>query len=76
MPKTDCRRESIRVAVNNDDYLEAIIYSEEGIPELCDEYEINLGGIKVNALLNAQKNMRVRVSLFNNTNTMLRLIAL
>lgn len=66
MPELECRREGVRVAVKNEDHIEAIIYTEQGVPEFCDEYEINLGGIKVNTDFNEIKNRRVRVSLFDN----------
>ncbi|WP_435276234.1 hypothetical protein ACMAZF_04285 [Psychrobium sp. nBUS_13] len=65
MPEQDCRREGVRVAVRNADHIEAIVYTEQGVPEFCDEYEINLGGIKVNSNFSELKNNRVRVSLFN-----------
>ena len=65
MPEQDCRREGVRVAVRNADHIEAIVYTEKGVPEFCDEYEINLGGIKVNSNFSDLKNNRVRVSLFN-----------
>lgn len=68
MPELDCRREGVRVAVSNEDHIEAIIYTENGVPEFCDEYEINLGGIKVNSDFHNQKNKRVKVSLFDNQN--------
>lgn len=66
MPELDCRRDGVRVAVSNEDQIEAIIYTEEGVPEFCDEYEINLGGIKVNSDFKGKENNRVKISLFDN----------
>lgn len=73
MPEIDCRREGVRVAVNNVDQIEAIIYTEHGVPEFCDEYEINLGGIKVNAFFNTTHDTNVKVSLFDNDNNRLEI---
>ena len=66
MPEVSCRREGVRVAVNNVDQIEAIVYSENGVPEFCEEYEINLGGIKINTHLSTNQGKNVKVSLFDN----------
>lgn len=68
MPDLECRREGVRVAVRNDDHIEAIIYNKNGAPEFCDEYEINLGGIKVNSDLSNFIDKKVKISLFDNKN--------
>jgi len=73
MPDVECRREGVRVIVNNTDHIEAIIYSDSGVPEFCDEYEINLGGIKVYTHFSVPENTRVKVSLFDNNDNRLEI---
>jgi len=75
MPEVECRREGVRVIVNNEDHIEAIIYSDDGVPEFCDQYEINLGGIKVNTHFSVPEHTRVRVSLFDNHDQRLEIIS-
>ncbi len=64
MPAADCRRYGTRVAVSKE--IEAIIYSQNALPDFCSEYEINLGGIKVNTPLECYKDINVQVTLFDN----------
>jgi len=41
------RRIGVRVKVNRNDGIEAVIYTDESFPNFCDEYEINLGGLRI-----------------------------
>ena len=60
----DGRRYGTRVVVSQD--IEAIIYSTNAAPDFLREYEINLGGIKVNGPLKCCKDKKVQLALFDN----------
>jgi|GEM_PF-4567546 len=58
------RRSGARVKVNSKDGIEAVIYADKAFPDFSDDYEINLGGIKLNTPINFQLNQLVSVSIF------------
>jgi len=53
------RRSGVRVKVNSNDGIEAVIYAEQDFPDFSDDYEINLGGIKLNTPINFPLNKEV-----------------
>ncbi|MDP2559716.1 PilZ domain-containing protein [Psychrobium sp. 1_MG-2023] len=65
MPSNHNRRAGTRVEVHDD--IEAVIFAENGFPDFCTEYEINLGGLKIASALVSDENTKVQVSLFDHS---------
>lgn len=61
---SDSRRQGIRVKVNHNDGIEAVIYASSSFPDFSDDYEINLGGIKLFSKINCDVGQFVTVSIF------------
>lgn len=57
-------RLGVRVQVNRQDGIEAVIYAEQTFPEFTDEYEINLGGLKLDSAMHCRVGEQVTISIF------------
>jgi len=67
------RRIGVRVKVNRSDGIEAVIYTDESFPNFCDEYEINLGGLKIGKNIEHYDGKQVTVCIFGQNNQQLEL---
>lgn len=59
-----CQRTGVRVKVNNNDGIEAVIYADELFPDFCANYEINLGGLKIFSALETDLKQQLTIRLF------------
>ncbi len=64
MNKRSNERFGVRVQVNRQDGVEAVIYAEQAFPDFSDNYEINLGGIKFSANSHCRVGEKVTTSIF------------
>ena len=63
MKPTGNRRDGVRVVVSEE--IEGIIFSDDGFPDFCNKFVINMGGIKISHLIEHHEDNKLNVCLFH-----------